>query len=392
MAKTKETEETVKFIDTTDWHIRDIQYGRRFRGDDFRRAINQVIDLAIRYKVDFIINGGDTLNINRPSETMLDFLFVIHNRLLEAGIPMFTVTGNHDASEPSFLRFPERTSSNPGLGGIICIDYEQQIKIKGVSIAGWPAIPFGPPKVDGVRGTGDGTSLLERLTAAPPVDIAVWHGALEEFVPFPMRDSGSMFELPAGYARAWLVGDIHLRARKRLTDGTLVSYAGPVEMCDRGEPAQKFVDYYELKPGWRAAPFPEPIELQLDTRPVIFLSVADEPQADQALAKIRQAIRENPGRAPMIFARYAREMKPWVNRVQEIIDQKETVFRAASFSSVYRGQVHAGQAGGLPSMASIVDEVLPVGSPLNALAQKLVMPGALSRHEITTWVEEALAQ
>lgn len=383
---------TVRFMHTADWHIRDIQYGRRFRGDDFRKSILEVIDLAIYNKVDFILNGGDTLHINRPSETMLEFLFEVHQKLKEANIPMFTVTGNHDASEPSFLRFPEKNSSNPGLGGIICIDNDV-VTVKGLRIAGFPAVPFGPKKEeDGSRilDLDKGTTLLERLSRMDPVDIVVWHGALEEFVPFPMRDSGSLSELPVDKAKAWLLGDIHLRARKRSESQVLFSYPGTVEMCERGEPAQKFVDIYELNEGWRDKPFPEPVELPIRTRPVIFLTVADEVEADQALSKIRQTVLDNPGCSPLIFARYAREHKSFVNRVNEIIDPRDTVFRAAPFQNAFRGQVHAGAAGTMPSLQDVVDEVVPPGSPVNELSRKLVFREAMIRHEITSWVEKTL--
>lgn len=382
----------IKFIHTADWHIRDIQYGRKFRGDDFRKAIRQVVDLAIQNKVDFIINGGDTLHMNRPSETMLEFLFEIHEKLYEASIPMFTVTGNHDASDPSFLRFPEKTNPNPGLGGIICIDNDDTTVMKGIRIAGFSAIPFGP-KVDenGTRvlDVDNGTTLLERLYRSKPVDIAIWHGALEEFVPFPMRDSGSMADLPPEYARAWLLGDIHLRQRKRLDNGVMISYPGTVEMCERGEPAVKYVDYYQLDEDWRSKPFPEPVELELETRPVLFLSVNDDAEADQALQKIRKAINENPGNSPMIFARYSREQKIWVNRVFDVIDPRDTVFRAAAYSGNYRGPVSSG-AGMLPSLPEIVDEVVPVGTPINELARKLVMTDVQIRFEISKWIDSQL--
>jgi exonuclease SbcD len=383
----------ISFLHTADWHIRDVQYGRRFRGIDYQKSIRQIVDLAIQNKVDFIINGGDTLHINRPSETMLEFLFEIHQLLKEAGIPMYTVTGNHDASNPSFLQFPARQDKEPGKGGIVCID-NQVVEIGGIRISGFTAIPFGPkPNDTGARelDTKNGITLLDHVTDRAPVDICVWHGALDEFVPFPMSNSGSMLELPANYARAWLLGDIHLRDRKRLENGVLVSYPGPPEMCERGEPAIKYVDHYTLEPDWRERPFPEPIELELQTRPVIFLSVADDAQADQALQRIRQSIAENPGHSPMIFARYAREQKPWVNRVHELIDPKETVFRAAAFGSAYRGPVAGlSEEETLPSLPQIADEVVPPGTPVNQLARKLVLPDMNIRHEIVTWVENIL--
>ncbi|TXH09839.1 MAG: DNA repair exonuclease [Hyphomicrobiaceae bacterium] len=389
----KTPEEAVTFLHTADWHIRDIQYGRKFRGDDFRKSIMNVIDLAIDNKVNFIVNGGDTLHINRPSETMLDFLYEVHNKLKDAGIPMFTVTGNHDASHPSFLKFPDKNRTpGQGTGGIVCVDHEV-ITYKGIRIAGFPAIPFGPkPDEQGVRTLEEGgTTLLERIQHMEPVDIAIWHGALEEFVPFPMRDSGSMHDLDPGFAKAWLLGDIHLRERKRLNNGVLVSYPGTIEMCDRGEPAEKFVDYYRLQPGWRDEPFPEPVELELTTRPVVFLSVSDDAEADQALKKIRKTIAENPGHSPLIFARYAREQRVFVNRVNELIDPKDTVFRAASFSSTYRGIVGAAEISTLPTLSGIVDEVVAPGSPISELARKLVLKDVQTRHEIVTWVENVLS-
>ncbi len=168
----------IKFMHTADWHIRDVQYGRRFRGEDYRKAIRQIVDLAIKNNVDFIVNGGDTLHLNRPSETMLEFLFEIHQSLRKAGIPMYTVTGNHDASDPSFLLFPSRQDQGGGNGGIVCID-NQIVEHEGIRISGFPAIPFGPrPDEQGERNLDveNGTTLLERIHGCTPVDICVWHG------------------------------------------------------------------------------------------------------------------------------------------------------------------------------------------------------------------------
>lgn len=371
--------EKVIFMNTADWHIRDLQYGRGFRGEDYRRSIRQVIEIAIQNNVDFIINGGDTLHMNRPSETMLEFLFEVHERLKGAGIPMYTVTGNHDNSEPSFLTFPsvgdkEVVDTRPE--GIVCIDYKT-VEHKGVTIAGYPACSF--------------DAVVKDREGKPTVDILVWHGALDEFVPFPMKDSGSMAKMPPDAARAWLLGDIHLRDRKRLDNGALVSYPGPVELCERGEKALKYVDIYELSGAWREAPFPDPVEIELETRPVIFLSVADEAQADQALSKIRQCLLENPDRAPLIFARHDKTQKGFVQRVNELIDPSQTVFRAAAFSNSYRSLVSPGINGARPELAAVVDEVLPSGNPVNALAHQLIMPDAQHRHVITTWVENMLS-
>ncbi len=128
----------IRFIHTADWHILDMQYGRSFRGDDFRRAISQVVQYAVDNKVDFIVNGGDILDKDRPSGSMMDFLFDVDRRLSRAGIPMYTVTGNHDAADPSFLTLPgykrERTDA-----GIVCLDYKHIAAPGGLRISGYPA-------------------------------------------------------------------------------------------------------------------------------------------------------------------------------------------------------------------------------------------------------------
>ena len=371
----------IKFIHTADWHIRDMQYGRAFRGEDFRKAILSVVDIAVELEVDFIVNGGDTLHLNRPSETMIGFLCEVHKKLLNAGIPMYTVTGNHDTSSPSFLTLPEwvtdTRSNSEKPAGIVCVDH-QVVEHCGVRIAGFPAIPFS----EMVKG-------VEEMTRKP--DVVLWHGAIEDFVPFPMKDSGLMCDLPLGGAKAWLLGDIHKRGRERHSDGSLVSYPGPVEMCERGEQAEKFVDLYRLGAGWRELPFPDPIECPVDVRPAIFLNVADDAQADQALAKIRKVIRENPGRSPLIFCRYEKSQKVFVNRVREIIDPRDTVFRAASYSASYQGEVTRGEMGARPRLLDVVDEVVPPGSPINLLSRSLIAPDCRQRPEIVTWVENQLA-
>lgn len=373
----KSPNKSISFMHTADWHIMDIQYGRRFRGQDIRKAIMEAVDLAIYNKVDFILNGGDTLHFNRPSSEMLSFVFEVHKKLQDAGIPMFTVTGNHDGADPSFLTFPELANPNPGLGGVICLDNDEVV-INGCRIHGFPAAVSFDQMVESVR------------NAAVMPDIVVWHGAVEDFVPFPMPGSGLMSDLPEG-PKAWLLGDIHLRGSKRTAAGALVSYPGTIEMISRGEPAEKFVDIYNLAGEWKDRPFPDPHPLQINTRPVVFLTVNDDAQADQALSRIREVTAENPGRSPLIFASFDNSQKAFVNRVLDIIDPRDTVFRAAVHRSGYKSGVAAGIQGAMPELRSVVDEVVPPGSPVNLLAHKLIQRDAKHRAEITMWVEGLLS-
>jgi DNA repair exonuclease SbcCD nuclease subunit len=373
----------ITFVHTADWHIRDTQYGRRFRGEDFAKAIRQAVQIAIDNKVDFIINGGDTFHVKGPSGFMMDLLFEVHVMLKRASIPMYTVTGNHDNTEPSYLGFPgyEDRDLPCGPGGVVCID-NQIIEHGGIRIAGYPAIEW---------------SELMKIVAefpklAKPVDIVVWHGAIQEFVGFPMPHAGKLEEIPAGVAKAWLLGDIHLRAAKRLPDSTLVSYPGTVELVERGEPARKFVDIYTLEDGWRAKPFPDPMPIELDTRPVVFLQVNDDAQADSALLKIKAAVDASPDFPPMVFMRYAKSMKSIVRRVMELIDLRTTVFRAGMITTAFdKGLVGGTKTNVRPEILESVAAVVPVGTPVYTIACELCNPLVNHRQILNEWVDKQLA-
>jgi DNA repair exonuclease SbcCD nuclease subunit len=371
----------MRILHTADWHLRDRQYGRGFRGKDFVDRANEVIDVAIERRVDCIINGGDTFHINRPSGPMMDVLFDIHLRLKKHGIPMFVVTGNHDAADPSYLNFPDyaafRDHETPleERTGVVCID-NQRLNFKGMTIAGFPAATEAPALIAQVK--------------EQPADIVVWHGAIKEFCPPVMDVPVGVDDLPAG-PLAWLLGDIHLPGKKRNTHGALVSYPGPIELVERGEPARKVVDLYDLRPG---EAFPDdPTEIQLDTRPVVFLTVADNEQADQALALVRETVRLSPKRGPLVFLRFHRSCRDIVGRIQEFLDPTDSVFLCASFHTTFLSAVDCSEVDALrPDLVACVVETVTVDSPLHGLCKTLVSREIAARSELAMWVDARLGE
>ena len=361
-----------RFIHTADWHFRDYQYGRRFRGEDFRVAARDVLRLAEKHGVGFIINGGDTLNTAHPSGSMQDALWETDEKLLRLGIPMFTVTGNHDSAEPSFLTFPGRGHTDRE-GGVVCIDGQTIETAEGVTIAGYRAIPS--------------DEFLEKLDKADPVDIVVWHGAVREFCGFPSPDALSLGDLPIGKCKAFLLGDLHVSERARLSDGTLVAYPGPIEMCEKGEAAEKFVDYYELTGDWRSKPFPDPVQLKVKSRPVVFLQVMDDAEADEALETLRRRMEEDE-RQPMVFMRYHRDMVGIKERIMSMLDMSKTVFRASAFRDVKSATVSEGRRDSLPELAAMVDEVIPPGTDMHKLCVSLCDPEANHNSLVSDWIED----
>lgn len=66
------------------------------RLNDFLRAFDQVIDYAIESQADIVLFCGDAYKTREPSQTQQREFARRINRLVQAGIPLFMVTGNHD--------------------------------------------------------------------------------------------------------------------------------------------------------------------------------------------------------------------------------------------------------------------------------------------------------
>lgn len=371
----------IRFIHTADWHVLDIQYGRTFRGQDFRKAVNQVVDFAISSSVDFLVFSGDILDKNRPSGDMLDFLFYVDQRLRKAEIPMYSITGNHDASEPSFLTLPGY-DRKPGAGGIRCIDWETVVH-KSIRISGFPACPWAQVE-ESVRSMSE------------PPDILLWHGAIKEYMPWNTELTlERVFQTPF---RAALLGDIHVHEQTRGPEGRLLTYPGSVEIKARDETAEKFFDVYGLPEDWRSRPFPDPVAVPIETRPVLFLRADSEERAADCVDKVRQVV-ANSGedRDPMIFLSYNSEHRSVISRIMSSVDRTSTIFRWKPLSTGFGGALYEKQDREMgakavrPKLLNVVDQVVHAKSHLNALARELTDPEINARERLAQFVDSGLS-
>lgn len=227
-------------IHTSDNHLRERQYNSPARGMDFYLSLMGVVELAKKMGAKFIANTGDLLNSSRPSSGTIAQLRAVNQKLIEYGITMGTISGNHDMADP-----PWHSLVEPGtVGGIINMDNRRHSLIvddgtrdgRLVEILG---LPFCTKE-----------ELLKTLQGLQvPVDIVMWHGAVREFIGFPSETAVTIEELEAcGKVGSFLLGDIHVhqyysfRARPGF-----VGYSGSTEMCEKGEPVEKKVGaiYYD---------------------------------------------------------------------------------------------------------------------------------------------------
>ncbi len=109
---------TITFIHAADLHL-----GAPFKGlrtssplwaDVLLKAIpdayRRIVDTAIEKQVDFVVVAGDIFDDSRPSYADFSLFVSGLERLNDAGIPVYFVTGNHDpftSWDNSFSVLPE---------------------------------------------------------------------------------------------------------------------------------------------------------------------------------------------------------------------------------------------------------------------------------------------
>lgn len=111
---------TVTFIHAADLHL-----GAPFKGlrsiapewadillQAIPEAFRNVIDIALKEKVDFVVLAGDIFDNSHPSYADFSLFLAGLKQLDEAGIPVYFVTGNHDpfiSWDNSFAALPDNT-------------------------------------------------------------------------------------------------------------------------------------------------------------------------------------------------------------------------------------------------------------------------------------------
>jgi exonuclease SbcD len=93
----------MKILHFADLHLGVESYGHinpetglSSRLEDFLTALDQVVDYALKNKVDLVLFCGDAYKNREPSQTQQREFARRIRRLSEGGVPLFLLTGNHD--------------------------------------------------------------------------------------------------------------------------------------------------------------------------------------------------------------------------------------------------------------------------------------------------------
>ena len=148
----------MRFLHTGDWHVGKAIRGRS-RMDEFERALDQVVGIAVDQRVDAVLVAGDLYEHRSAAPDADRMVFESLLRLHSNGIPVVAIPGNHDSA----LRF----EAFAGLLKAVDVDVASRVL---------------PPEQGGViaLGSRDGTQTL-RVACVPFVPERRFGSAVELF-------------------------------------------------------------------------------------------------------------------------------------------------------------------------------------------------------------------
>jgi DNA repair exonuclease SbcCD nuclease subunit len=216
-----------------------------------REAFSQVVDFAIAKKAHLFLQCGDLFDREAPPPAELTFVAQQFQKLREAGIRIYAISGNHDMPTASDGATPVRIYD--ALRAVHVFTKRTQIefdfvKVEGqtVAIGGIAPDPRLEPNADPLEGV---------TYNAPSADVAILllHGGFEGHVP---PDFGDVTLTKARVAAMngidyYFIGDIHRTAKEIVGEATIV-IPGASERMNFGELKEKAGFYYAELDGKKA--------------------------------------------------------------------------------------------------------------------------------------------
>ncbi len=299
-----------KFLHIADNHLCPKQYGDPRRGTDHKNALLACIDIAVARGIKHIINGGDLIDTRTLQAEVGPHLEEIDRRLVELGITMWVVTGNHDFCEPPWIRQIEerRQYWHPQnlVGGLRSLDY-RSVEIEGVQFYGLPSLSK--------------EELINAMAVMPESDVLVWHGAVREFAGFPKDSDPSMVDFPLDKLKAVLLGDQHIH-RYEMAGYCLIGYPGSTELEEKGEPFEKFAAVIEVTD--TGAIVAE--KVRIPTRLALGWRINNEADMERAIMAL-EALRGTP---LLRFVDYLDQVPDVPKRLAACFDPDDVIFRPKS--------------------------------------------------------------
>lgn len=301
---------------SADNHLRDRQFARSDRGDDFRAAFGQIFTYAINKKLDAVLLAGDVLDVKRPSPENITFLLDLHDSMVQAGIPVLCVSGDHDHTYPHWIQTLRRKrEQNEGVkGGFYLLRNETFTLTK----EGEPDLT-----VHGLDYIGkDKLRYLATQEQIPATHVLLWHTTVQEFSGFPTPEAISLREFPLNKHMLIGIGDIHATEEASLADDTLVISPGSTELVKQNEGLLKTFHHIRISPDSH----PGNITFErvpIKTRKALRFKCGTEEEVTAMLVEVAKYRQQN----PIVFVDYKSTLEAVPGRLYSTLDGEKAIIR-----------------------------------------------------------------
>lgn len=215
----------------TDLHLGLVQYGLKEREEDFYKQYRRIIDFFIKNDPDIVIIGGDIFDKARPSPKALEVFTNGLNALIDNGIRVCNVIGNHSmVQSPGFVTADEficSVTNSPDKYTLL--DENCFVEMEDVVIAGLP-FHHNYEMDDFVKKINHMNDSLDPKKN----NILVVHQAFKEFCGFSGEEL-SIYDIDTSNFNLIICGHIHERKMLELKDGTVFLQPGSIERSNIAE-------------------------------------------------------------------------------------------------------------------------------------------------------------
>ncbi|MBK3331635.1 DNA repair exonuclease [Persephonella atlantica] len=267
----------MRFVHISDTHLGYHQYGLKERAEDFFDVFLEAVEFAISKKVDFVLHTGDFFHSSRPSNHIILQGMEIVEKLKNANIPLFVISGNHDRGSHIRDVSPLRVLQPVGLK---LID-KGVVEHEGVFIGGLKYISKAGLRRISLREILE--QYLEKMKNG--FKILMLH---QEFQPFfPDSALYSDREIPEGFDYVG-IGHYHIAQVPFSVNGSTVVYPGSTEFTaynEKEEEKGKGFYFVNVDKGDIRAEF---IKLSR-VRPFIYVDFNEE-DIDGTLKEIKESL------------------------------------------------------------------------------------------------------
>jgi DNA repair exonuclease SbcCD nuclease subunit len=354
-----------KILHTADNHLRDTQYARRSRGEDFAKALLDVIHTAIRRRVTVVLIPGDLLDSTRPSPRIIEFLKTVDSLACKHGIQVLVTSGNHDLTDPHWAKIAGVESQRAC--GLRIIDNELVTLANGLTIYGQPFV--------------NKEKWLTIKDTLPAADILMFHGMIAELTHFKSESAIDLAQLPTDRYQVIALGDIHHRKYVRV-GACLVGYPGSTELCESSEDENKTVTELTFDDNGRLVN-EDPVFLPVKTRHVLRFKLNTEDEVEEALLQAET----QKASEPIVFVTYNTKLRTVPQRFATRLDPTKVLIRPYPMlqdpKSIGLGR---DVRENLPLVA-FLDKFIPPGGPLHALGTALLNPSANAVELVDRFIE-----